>query len=108
MPSRAWVMLEAMQASSVCAPAFARSSLHLHVDAGRDGGAIDEQFSARVHEQIVVAAKNGPHRRVIRDDGENHVRSGGDIAERRAGGGAKSPARARSTAARFTSNSVVT
>ena len=44
------------------------------VNRGRDRRAVDEQFSARVHQQIVAGAgKNLPHRRIIGHDGENDV-----------------------------------
>ena len=68
-------MLEAMHASSVCAPAFLRQFFNVDMHLRRDRRAINEQFAARVHQQIVAAsAENLPHRVVIGHDSEDHVR----------------------------------
>ncbi len=47
-------MLEAMQASSECAPAAARTCLHLDMDLRRNGGAVDENLAGGVHQQVIA------------------------------------------------------
>ena len=39
----------------------------------------------RVREEVVRAAENFPHRRIIRHDGKDHVGASANVAESRAG-----------------------
>ena len=56
----------------------------------RDRGAVDEQFAARVHQQIVAGSgKDLPHRVVIRHHGEDHVGRGRDFRQILRGGAPK-------------------
>ena len=53
---------------------FVGQLFDLHMHFGRDRGAVDEQFAARVDQQIVASSgKDLPHRVVIRHHGEDHV-----------------------------------
>ncbi|MNX80746.1 hypothetical protein D3C86_1124140 [compost metagenome] len=58
----------------------------LPVDAGGEGGAVDEQLAFGPHEQVVIGLeKDRSHRLVVGDHGEDDVRLGGDLGERLAG-----------------------
>src|SRR5687767_14287958 len=55
----------------------------------RDCGAVDEDFALGADEQrITLLGKDGKLRRVIGDNGENHVGRGGDFGERAGAPGA--------------------
>ena len=59
-----------------------RGGMNLAMNAGCDGGAVDESFSLRSDEEVVAAFEEDfPHGVIIGDDGENDVCSGGDGRE---------------------------
>ena len=74
-------MLDAMQASRVCAPAFCASSSTSQMHLRRNRRAVDEQLAARVVEQVVVRPeKIWRIAGVIGNNGDDHVRRRGHFA----------------------------
>ena len=55
------------------------------MDLGRYRGAVDEQFSARIHQQIIGPFVNLAHRRVIRHDRKDDISARRHVTESRTG-----------------------